>query len=565
MNWQPLFGYSGTADWILLTAFHSLWLSLAAFLIIHIRRFRAPAVRSTWCTFAIVLLLILPLITWFIPRAVVRAHLDQKASIAMSAATAASKLPFLNSVLNVQAPSPQARINKWKVPMNQFGFLWLAVTLGCLARLLYQLAFLKGYCHGLQNIEDDRISAILQEINESFAFRKKPRLFVSPRLTSPISMGIKAPLVVLPASLYQSISDGELRAILLHELAHIYHYDHVLGLLQRLVKALYWWNPLVYRLSNALSIAREEVSDNYAISGMESAAGYATLLVSLIEKTSLISRMPCTAAMATPYESLKTRIQNIVSKERDMRVKTDKGMVSAVVATAVLLCGLVGVGSQVKVFGVGQASSSGKAKPIVVSVKNLDANFDMGPLHGSVLTLEAVDNSKYQSTPILINGNQGNCDFPDAIPPGHYMLLSAFTYRRDVDIPPTPHEAATLHITISAGGRIAIGADFILRNEDAAAPQTAPVQLDPSQTPVILSRVELEYPPDAKLAKISGTVKVEAIVNEKGEVYEGRLLMGHPWFQKPGLDAVLQWKFQPMLVNGQPKPFVTTVDLPFHN
>jgi hypothetical protein len=41
MNWENLFGGSGTADWILLTAFHSLWLSLAAFLIIRVRMLRA--------------------------------------------------------------------------------------------------------------------------------------------------------------------------------------------------------------------------------------------------------------------------------------------------------------------------------------------------------------------------------------------------------------------------------------------------------------------------------------------------------------------------------------------
>ena len=67
MNWQNLFGYSGTADWILLNAFHSLWISFAAFLILHVRRLRAPAVRSTLCTFTLIVLLALPLITWLIP------------------------------------------------------------------------------------------------------------------------------------------------------------------------------------------------------------------------------------------------------------------------------------------------------------------------------------------------------------------------------------------------------------------------------------------------------------------------------------------------------------------
>jgi hypothetical protein len=158
MNSQTLL-YSGSADWILLTVFHSLWLSLASFLILRVRRLRTPAVKSTWCTFILIVLLILPLITWFIPRIDVRTRPDQKASTGMSVAIAGSRTPLLNSLLAMKTPLPRARVNQWEALMNQFGFLWLAVTLGCVGRLLYQLAFLKGYCNGLQEVEDDRIGS----------------------------------------------------------------------------------------------------------------------------------------------------------------------------------------------------------------------------------------------------------------------------------------------------------------------------------------------------------------------------------------------------------------------
>jgi len=150
MNWHNLFGFSGTADWILLTAFHSTWLSLAAILILRIRRLSSPVIRSTWCTFILILLLILPMITWLIPRIDARAQPDQKAFVGMSAAIVHSKAPLLDSLLGMRT----ARINQGKALMNQFGFLWLLVTLGGLGRLLYELVFLKGYCNGLQEIED---------------------------------------------------------------------------------------------------------------------------------------------------------------------------------------------------------------------------------------------------------------------------------------------------------------------------------------------------------------------------------------------------------------------------
>jgi uncharacterized protein (TIGR03435 family) len=351
MNWQIFFADGPAADWILLTAFHSLWLSLAGFTIVHIWKFKAPAVRSTWCTFTLILLLVLPLLTWFAPQVFIQPHAVQKVSITTKAAVSDGNAPLLNELLGIETSAPQARTNQWKSWINQLGFLWFMVTLGCIGRLLYALARLNGYTNCLREVKDDRVTAILQEINRSLDFQLKPRFYVSLTIPSPVAMGIRKPVVILPAALYQSIGNEELRAILLHELAHIHHSDHVLGLLQEFVKALYWWNPLVYSICNDLTAAREEVSDNYSIRAMGSAANYATLLVRLIEEAPSINRMPCVSGMATPYQSLQTRICNIVSRKRDLRVKAGKGMLFAISAAAALMCGFVYLGSQVKIFG----------------------------------------------------------------------------------------------------------------------------------------------------------------------------------------------------------------------
>jgi TonB family protein len=360
MNWQTVFSFPDSANWILLTAFHSLWLSFAALLVMRLLKFRSSVVRATWGTVTLMALLILPLITWFVPRLAGHTQSVQEAAMGMSTGAVETPDPLVNSLLDIRTPLPQSDMDRWKVRMNQLGVLWFAITLIFTGRLLYQLAFLKGYCTGLQEIHDDRISAVLRGDNYSFRFRRKPRFFTSNKLASPISTGILTPLVILPVRLYRSVGDNELRAILLHELAHIYHHDQMLGLLQQIMKALYWWNPFAYSLSNSLSVAREEVSDNHAISGMGSASSYASLLVSLVEKTDFISRLPCTAGMGTPYERLETRIKSIVSKGRDMRVKISNRNMSLILFTAALLCGVVGTGSQVAVFGTAHVPASGQ-------------------------------------------------------------------------------------------------------------------------------------------------------------------------------------------------------------
>jgi periplasmic protein TonB len=61
-----------------------------------------------------------------------------------------------------------------------------------------------------------------------------------------------------------------------------------------------------------------------------------------------------------------------------------------------------------------------------------------------------------------------------------------------------------------------------------------------------------EYPPLALRARIHGTVVVDAIIDEHGNVVQARAISGHPLLIAPALKAVLQWKYEPTSLNGQP-------------
>ena len=64
--------------------------------------------------------------------------------------------------------------------------------------------------------------------------------------------------------------------------------------------------------------------------------------------------------------------------------------------------------------------------------------------------------------------------------------------------------------------------------------------------------VNPEYPPLALQARIHGTVVVDAIIDEHGNVVHARAISGHPLLIAPALKAVLQWKYEPTSLNGQP-------------
>jgi protein TonB len=64
--------------------------------------------------------------------------------------------------------------------------------------------------------------------------------------------------------------------------------------------------------------------------------------------------------------------------------------------------------------------------------------------------------------------------------------------------------------------------------------------------------VNPEYPSLAKQTRIQGMVVVDAIIDEKGNVVQARVVSGHPLLIDAALKAVLQWKYEPTSLNGQP-------------
>jgi protein TonB len=81
--------------------------------------------------------------------------------------------------------------------------------------------------------------------------------------------------------------------------------------------------------------------------------------------------------------------------------------------------------------------------------------------------------------------------------------------------------------------------------------------------PTLLHRVDPVYPDVARAAQIEGTVILEAIVDEVGQVVDLRVLRSQSVLDKAALEAVRQWRYAPVLLNGRPVPFVLTVVVTF--
>src|SRR5581483_1350113 len=71
------------------------------------------------------------------------------------------------------------------------------------------------------------------------------------------------------------------------------------------------------------------------------------------------------------------------------------------------------------------------------------------------------------------------------------------------------------------------------------------------------------YPPLARAARVSGTVRLHAIISSEGAIVDLRAVSGHPLLIPAALAAVKQWLFQPTTLNGVAVEVVTDIDVNF--
>jgi protein TonB len=82
--------------------------------------------------------------------------------------------------------------------------------------------------------------------------------------------------------------------------------------------------------------------------------------------------------------------------------------------------------------------------------------------------------------------------------------------------------------------------------------------------PRLVHRVQPEYPHLAIAANKEGVVILEATVDANGAVQQLRVLRSEPLLDKAATDAVKQWRYAPLQLNGTAHPFILTVTVSFN-
>ena len=119
-----------------------------------------------------------------------------------------------------------------------------------------------------------------EEISRGYGLRRPVTLLQSPHPSLLVTWGLARPKVILPAAA-DAWTDERARVVLSHELAHIRRGDWIVQLSAELLRAFYWFNPLLWIACRRLRLESEHACDDEVMSRGVEGTDYATHLIEL--------------------------------------------------------------------------------------------------------------------------------------------------------------------------------------------------------------------------------------------------------------------------------------------
>ena len=107
----------------------------------------------------------------------------------------------------------------------------------------------------------------------------------------------------------------------------------------------------------------------------------------------------------------------------------------------------------------------------------------------------------------------------------------------------------------------------IISSTPVAVPKVAtPARVRVSQgvsSGPLIKKVQPNYPPLARQARIQGQVLLQAQISKDGSIENLSLISGHPMLAPAAIEAVKQWRYKPYMLNGEPVAVDTQVVVNF--
>lgn len=392
---------------------------------------------------------------------------------------------------------------------------------------------------------------LLQSSLQAAKLGHAPKLVSSPEVGTPVVFGFIRPVIILPAT-WPAWGKEKLHAVLLHELAHIARRDGWILAAAALNEAVFWFHPLARRINRRLRALAETACDDHVILVTRDPEGYAETLLEIAAEGKEEGALPATTPAMAHSPRISRRIERILRKpgfHSGMLRGAARRRLTAAGLTAAVLLSLV-------------SPTLGQSSGITLSGSVQDASRARIP-EAIVLIVDSAGGNTEATT----TSADGSYRIHGLAPAPAYRIevhaRGFATYEQQVDLTVDKHLDITLEVSpieemiVVSGSRPTVEAGTFTMSRHRVGGNVEKAKLIHHVPPV--------YDKDVQREGVEGTVLLEAVISKQGEpmglkptntLVDRRLVTA-------AMQAVRQWRYKPMLLNGQPIEAATTIRVAF--
>jgi len=217
--------------------------------------------------------------------------------------------------------------------------IWLVGVLVISVLLIQRMLFVKGLI-ARSEPSGERLAQVLNRCRRQVNIHRNIELRLSNNISGPAVCGLIKPVILMPAALDGKLPPEKLRAVLIHELAHLKRGDLWINLIQTVLQIIYFYNPFVWLVNAVVHNTREQAVDEMVLVALgNEARSYSNTLIDIAEmaflRTSLSLRL---IAVVESKKALRRRIKIMLNRPVPKNAKLGiLGLIVVVVAGAVLL------------------------------------------------------------------------------------------------------------------------------------------------------------------------------------------------------------------------------------
>ena len=421
--------------------------------------------------------------------------------------------------------------------------IWSAGALMLLVVLCAGLARLAWIAARCEPVIDPRWTTVLNEMAAHLRVRREVVLLQSNHDRLLVTSGLWRPKIILPRGAAEWSAD-RIRVVLCHELSHVRRGDVMLQVLAGLVRAVYWFNPLVWVASCWLRHESERACDDDVLSlGVEGSA-YATELLSIARMLRPVLWSPAPAMARS--SSLQRRVRAMLNTNIDRRPLSWVRRMT--IATGALFVTVAVAGSGAAAQAVGAAFSGSFVDALNNAIPNV------------TMTLK---NTRTGEQFTVRSDSDGGFTF-DALPDGDYQgevnavgfttIHPFFRIKGGTSVQPNviplPLGAVEETVTVTDDGGAAAPAGKALALDRLAALRQR-ARAMPLAPPIKTRDIHPLFPPARKGE--DGTVFLEGIIDTNGFMKGLQVMQpADNEFGRAALEAVNDWQFEPTRLHGVP-------------